>query len=212
MGTPAAMTVAAPERSTSSGTPAASPGRMDRFRLLAIAGSLRRDSFNRRLLEAALTLAPPDVDWEIARIRDIPLYDADLEAAGLPLPVERFKTQIERADALLIATPEYNAGIPGPLKNAIDWASRPAFRSPLVEKPVALIAASPSRRPPHRVLDQLRQVLASTITTIVEPPVAVAAVHERLRHDGELDPALRNELAQLMQRLVAAKRSLAVAS
>ncbi len=185
---------------------------MEPFRVLAIAGSLRRDSFNRRLLEAARDLGPPGVEWEFARLREVPPYDADVEAAGLPGAVARFKTAIERADGLVIATPEYNAGIPGVLKNAIDWASRPAFRSPLVEKPVALLAATPSRRGPQRVLDQLRQVLASTLVTVVEPPVAVASVHERFTDDGRPDAELRGEIERLLRRLVERGRAVAAAS
>ena len=185
---------------------------MEPFRLLAIPGSLRRDSLNRRLLEVARSLSPPGVEWEIARLRDIPLYDADVEAAGLPGSVARFKDAVGRADALLIASPEYNAGVSGVLKNAIDWASRPAYRSPLVEKPVGLIAATPSRRGPQRSIDQLRQVLASTLARVVEPPVAVAAVQERLSREGVADAALRRELEQLLQRLVDVRPSVAVAS
>src|SRR5207247_8740435 len=110
------------------------------MRLLGIAGSLRRGSYNRGLLEAARLLMPPSMAVDVFELDDIPLYHADYDVDGLrPFEVERFKTAITDADALLVATPEYNHNIPGVLQNAIDWASRPALRSPLAGKPVAIM-------------------------------------------------------------------------
>src|SRR5262245_60268308 len=113
-------------------------------RVLGIAGSLRRGSFNRSLLAAAVELAPEELEIRVFEgLGEIPLYDADVEAAGEPPPVVALKTAISESDALLIATPEYNHSIPGLLKNAIDWASRPAGRSVLNGKPVGMIGATP---------------------------------------------------------------------
>ena len=115
-------------------------------RIICIAGSLRRGSFNAALLRAAAELAPNGVTLEIASIRDIPLYDGDHEAtAGIPQPVTVLKEQIATSDGLLISTPEYNNSFPGVVKNAIDWLTRPAADIPRVfgNRPVAIIGASP---------------------------------------------------------------------
>ena len=114
--------------------------------ILGISGSLRRGSFNSSLLRAAAELAPQGASIEIASIRDIPLYDGDLEAeSGIPEPVRALKERIASADGLLLVTPEYNNSIPGVLKNAIDWLSRPPADSPRVfrDRPVALMGATP---------------------------------------------------------------------
>ena len=115
-------------------------------RIAGIAGSLRRQSFNRGLLRAAVELAPAGTTVEPLSIDDIPLYNADLEQAeGIPAAVERLKDAIASADGLLLVTPEYNNGIPGVFKNVIDWASRPASDIPRIfyGRPVAVIGASP---------------------------------------------------------------------
>ena len=114
--------------------------------IIGISGSLRQGSFNTMLLRAAVELAPAGTAITIASIRDIPLYDGDLEAAeGIPRPVAELKNAIATADGLLIATPEYNNSIPGVLKNAIDWLSRPPSDIPRVfrNKPVAIMGATP---------------------------------------------------------------------
>ena len=169
------------------------------MRVVGIAGSLRSGSYSRRVLEEATQLAP-DIDWTIIRLQDIPPYDADLEARGLPPSVQQLKDQIAAADALLIVTPEYNHGIPGVLKNAIDWASRPAFRSPLAGTRVALVGISPSRHGARLALEQLRQVLESTRAEIVEPVISLPEIHERLS-DRRLDERTRNDVRRLLDAL-----------
>jgi NAD(P)H-dependent FMN reductase len=117
-------------------------------KIVGIAGSLRKASFNASLLRAFAELAPKDVTVEIESIRDIPLYDGDLEAEkGIPPAAAALKDKIASADGLLIVTPEYNASIPGVLKNAIDWLSRPPADIPRVfgSRPVAIAGASPGR-------------------------------------------------------------------
>ncbi|GAA4801524.1 NADPH-dependent FMN reductase [Lysobacter hankyongensis] len=116
-------------------------------RILGISGSLRAASFNTALLRAARRAAPEGVEIEIATLHGIPLYDGDLEAAtGIPEAVDALKARIRASDALLLATPEYNNGMPGVLKNAIDWLSRPAgeLRQLFGGRPLALMGASPS--------------------------------------------------------------------
>jgi chromate reductase len=169
------------------------------LRVLGIAGSLRQGSYNRRLLEAA-TEALTDADWTIARLRGIPPYDADVEERGNPPSVVQLKDQIEAADALVIATPEYNHSIPGVLKNAIDWASRPAHRSPLVGKPVVMLGASPGRGGARRALQHLRQVLESTDAMPLPHELSVASVRDRLE-DGSFDAALADELCEVLGQL-----------
>lgn len=117
-------------------------------KILAFSGSLRRASFNTSLLRAAVELAPEDATVEVGSIRDIPLYDGDLEAEhGIPEAVKALKERIVAADGLLIVTPEYNSSIPGVVKNAIDWLSRPPADAARVfaNRPVGIIGASPGR-------------------------------------------------------------------
>ena len=115
------------------------------IRIIGISGSLRRGSYNAALLRAAMELAPPDSKIEAASIHDIPLYDGDLETKGIPAAVAQLKELVAGADALLLVTPEYNHSIPGVLKNAIDWMTRPSADITRVfgNKPVGLIGATP---------------------------------------------------------------------
>jgi chromate reductase len=173
-------------------------------KILGIAGSLRKASYNRALLRAARELLPATVELEELDLRGLPFYDGDLEAAGDPEPVAALKHAIREADALLIATPEYNRGTPGVLKNAIDWASRPPLASPLTGKPVAIMGASTGRGGTARAQEQLRAALEFSRAAVVEQPeVLVPEAFMRFDEHGELvDPGIRAELSELIDTLV----------
>ena len=174
----------------------------DVLRVVGFAGSLRRGSFNRALLNAARELAPSRMTISPIEIGDLPFYNADVEAEGDPAAVVEFKKAIRAADGVLIATPEYNDGIPGVLTTAIDWGSRPPGAGPLTGKPVALMGASPSQVGTARAQLHLRQLLGHVhARTLPSPELLVAAAHERfdrelqLRHEGT-----RRVLAALLER------------
>src|SRR3954468_22385441 len=135
----------------------------DTIHILALPGSLREGSLNRRLLDATIELAPEGVEVEVAGIGELPHYDDDVDS-----PVVRdFKERIEAADALLFVSPEFNWSIPGVLKNAIDWASRPGGRSPLAGKTAAIMGGSPGPAGTGRMQMHLREVLLSTSTHVL---------------------------------------------
>jgi chromate reductase len=132
------------------------------LRVLGIAGSLRKESYNRALLRAAIELAPPELEIRpFERLGELPLFDADLEAREVPEAVEALKAAMREADGILIATPEYNHSIPGVLKNAIDWASRPAGRAAYDGKPVGIMGVTPGRGATIRAQAALRQSLGA---------------------------------------------------
>jgi chromate reductase len=171
-------------------------------RIVALAGSLRRRSFNRALIAAAAEVSPPALTIELVEIGALPFYDADLEAEGDPPAVAAYKTALAAADGVLIATPEYNDGIPGVLTNALDWGSRLPGRSPLAGKPTMVMGASPSQVGTARAQLHLRQVLGHVQARVLPPPeLLVARVHERF--DAELrliDEGTRRLLADLLRR------------
>lgn len=171
--------------------------------LLGIAGSLRQGSLNRALLLNACDLLPAGMSLEIYDLNAIPLYNADLEVAGLPDPVRDFKAHIAAADALLISTPEYNSSMPGVLKNALDWASRPVGQSPLSGKPAAGIGVSPGQFGAIRTLMQLRQVFVFTnMLPMSQPELFVTQAREKFDEQGNLvDAATRQRLAQFLESL-----------
>jgi chromate reductase, NAD(P)H dehydrogenase (quinone) len=171
-------------------------------RIVAFAGSLRRRSFNRALVEAAREIAPPALTIDSIEIGGLPFYDADLEAQGDPPAVAEFKAALAAADGVLIATPEYNDGIPGVLTNALDWGSRLPGRSPLAGKPTMVMGASPSQVGTARAQLHLRQVLGHVQARVLPPPeLLVARAHERF--DAELrltDEGTRRLLADVLRR------------
>ena len=174
------------------------------MKILGIAGSLREGSYNRSLLRAVRELLPESVELVEFDIRSLPFYDGDVEAAGDPEPVVALKDAIRDADALLIATPEYNRGVPGVLKNAVDWASRPPLGSPLAGKPVALMGASTGRGGTALAQQQLREALEFPRATVLDgPQVFVPEAYLRFDEHGELsDESIRAELAELLDTLV----------
>ena len=165
------------------------------MRVIAIAGSLRRGSFNRLLLRAAQGLAPVGMAIELFELTAIPFYNADVEEQGDPEPVRTFKEAIRARDALLIATPEYQHGVSGVLKNALDWASRPPGQSAMQRKSAAIMGATPGRMGTARAQTQLRQSLAYTNTyTVLQPEVLVDRAHEKFDREGRLTDAPTREL------------------
>jgi chromate reductase, NAD(P)H dehydrogenase (quinone) len=172
------------------------------IRVLAFAGSLRRGSLNRRLLEAAIALAPEGMETVHFRLGRVPLYDGDVEAAGDPASVRRLKQAIREADALLIATPEYNHSIPAVTKNAIDWASRPPSDAPLADKPVALMGASPARTGARRGLEHARIALEAAGARVLAEQVTVARAPAKFDAQGQLtDEPTRREVEALLAAL-----------
>lgn len=183
----------------------------DQLRFLGIAGSLRQGSYNRGLIRAAVELAPADVTIEIYEdLGSIPSYNGDIEAQGEPAPVQDLKTRIRAVDALLIATPEYNYSVPGVLKNAVDWASRPPKDSVLHHKPVALMGASTGHFGTARAQLALRQSFLFTKSfVVIEPEVYVWTAEERFDSAGNLtDQPTRDRVRRLVESLARWTRGL----
>jgi len=172
------------------------------FNVVGFAGSLRRGSYNRALLRAATELAPSALHIVIHELDGIPLYNGDIEAAGAPESVVQLRDVIRKADGLLIATPEYNYGVPGVLKNAIDWLSRPPRDSALNGKVAAVMGASQGTTGTARGQLQLRQAFVFTNTfALLQPEVLVGLAHEKFGADGRLvHQATRDVLATFLQR------------
>jgi chromate reductase, NAD(P)H dehydrogenase (quinone) len=175
------------------------------MKILAISGSLRRDSLNTRLLRAAAELAPPGVDVELldpSVLKELPLYDPDDDGVAPPVAARRLRGSIRLADALLIATPEYNASIPGVLKNAIDWASRPFPDNVLRDKPVAVIGASTGLFGAVWAQAELRKSLRHTGAHVLDDEVPVGSADQAFTPSGELvDPELNRRLVDLAEQL-----------
>ena len=187
------------------------------FRVLGLSGSLRRGSLNSRLLEAYAAAAPGGTAVEAFPLRDVPLYDADLDdlagGDGPPAAVAALRRAIAGCDALLLVGPEYNWSYSAALKNAIDWCSRPKFASILAGRHVALGGASPGPAGTARAQEHLRQVLASVRAEVLDAPVvAVGGAGAEALAAGELPPDVRVALARQLEALRAAARPGQVAS
>jgi chromate reductase len=169
--------------------------------IIAILGSLRKASFNRMLLNAAIELAPPDMAIEIADISEFPLFNQEVEDAGSPEPVKKLQSQIRSADAVLFVTPEYNYSMSGVLKNAIDWASRPPKDNPFNGKPCAMMSASTSILGGARAQYHLRQsCVFLNLIPMNKPEVIVVKAMEKFDADGKLiDEATQKVLTTFMQ-------------
>jgi chromate reductase len=166
------------------------------IRLLAISGSIRRESHCTAVLRSLAPLLPATAAIELFPLNEIPIYNADLDGENPPAPVAGLKEAIRAADGLVFCSPEYNYGMPGLLKNAIDWASRPSFASPLKGKPALVMTASPGTAGGVRAQAQIRDALAATLARpIVRQHVAIAGVAQRVR-DGRLVDATTLEFVQ----------------
>jgi len=177
------------------------------IRILGFAGSLRTGSYNRALLRAALEVVPPGARLEIFDLDGIPLYNMDLEKS-MPEPARLFKSKIRAADALLIATPEHNYSVPGVLKNAIDWASRPYGDNSFQGKPVAIMSASTGMLGGARAQYHLRQCFVFLdMHPVNKPEVMVAYAAQKFDKDGKLlDESTRKLVGDLLAALMALTR------
>ncbi|MDP8916356.1 MAG: NAD(P)H-dependent oxidoreductase [Pseudomonadota bacterium] len=189
------------------------PSAIKPVNLLGISGSLRRGANSTAVLRTLQDEVGSEVRLEVESLRGIPLYDQDEEDQGEPERVRTFKAAIARADGLVVVSPEYNYGVPGVLKNAIDWASRPAFNSVLKDKPALIITSSPSGVGGARAAAQIREALGACLARLVpHPQLAIGAVHQKIR-DGRLadEATLKRALAAISALLdeISAARALA---
>ena len=173
--------------------------------ILGISGSLRRDSYNAKLLRAAEELLPGFVElaiWE--GLKEIPPYDEDDDVQPAHAAVAALREAVAEADALLFATPEYNSSVPGQLKNAVDWLSRPLASNPLRNKPVLVVGASTGAFGAVWSQAELRKVLGATGARVVDAEVAVGHAPTRFDEAGTLaDPELRDQLSEALDTLLA---------
>ena len=176
------------------------------MKILGISGSLRPQSHNTKLLRNAGELLPADVEFELWQdLKAVPPYDEEDDVEPLPAPVAALKQAIAEAGAIVFATPEYNSSVPGQLKNALDWASRPPAQSPLRNKPVAVVGASTGAFGAVWAQAELRKVLAATGARVVDAEVALGHADSRFDEDGRLvDEAFLEELAETIDALMEA--------
>jgi len=173
------------------------------MRVLGISGSLRRDSYNTRLLRAAADLLPSGAEFELLEIGDIPPYNEDLDGERAPRAAQRLRDEIAASDAILIGTPEYNASIPGLLKNAIDWASRPFPGNSFSDKPVLVIGASTGVFGAVWAQAELRKVLAHIGADVIDSELGVGEADSAFSDGGGLrNAALADRLAEQLRSLV----------
>jgi chromate reductase len=178
-------------------------------RILGLSGSLRRASHNTALLRAAAMTLPSGVELEVFDgLRDLPHYDEDMDVQPAPEPVARLREALSAADGVLIATPEYNGSIPGVLKNALDWASRPFPDNALRGKPVAVVGASTGLFGAVWSQAETRKVLGIIGADVLDGEIPVGQASMAFTQDGRLDdPDLRAALAELVGTLAARGRA-----
>ena len=174
------------------------------MKILGISGSLREDSHNTKLLRAAAREVPADVAFEIYEgLRDIPPYDEDVDSEPHHSSVARLREALAEADAVLFATPEYNHSLPGQLKNALDWVSRPLVGNPVRFTPVAVVGASTGAFGAVWAQAELRKVLAAMGARVVEGDAALGYAHQRFDEEGGLtDEEVREQLHAVLEQLV----------
>ena len=178
------------------------------MKILAVSGSLRRESHNTSLLRAARELLPPDAGLELWEgLKAVPPYDEDDDADPAPEAVARLRAAIAGADAVLFATPEYNSSVPGQLKNALDWASRPLAANVLRNKPVAVVGASTGAFGAVWAQAELRKILAAIGARVLDAQVAVGHAPTRLEDGRLIDPELRGQLREVVAALGSEARS-----
>jgi chromate reductase len=175
------------------------------MKVLGISGSLRRDSHNTKLLRAAGELLPSFVEFEVWEgLKAVPPYDEEDDVQPAPPAVAALRVAVAEADALLISTPEYNSSVPGQLKNAIDWLSRPLATNPLRNKPVAVIGASTGAFGAVWAQAELRKVLGATGARVVDADVALGHAPTKFDEEGTLvDVELREQLGETVETLLA---------
>ncbi|MBD0338914.1 MAG: NAD(P)H-dependent oxidoreductase [Thermoleophilia bacterium] len=184
------------------------------MRILAISGSLRRESYNTALLREAAEVAPAGVELELYEgLELLPPYNEDVDGPEPPGEAIRLRAAIDGADGLLIATPEYNGSVPGQLKNAVDWASRPVRRGAVWGKPVAVVGATTGSYGAVWAQADLRRSLGIAGARVLEVELPLAKAHERFDDQGRLeDGQLRERLAEIVRELAAAAEPVAVAA
>lgn len=170
--------------------------------ILGLSGSLRRASYNSALLRAAAAECPDGIEFRIWQgLQAIPAYNDDIDVA--PLPVVMFRRALARADAVLVATPEYNASVPGALKNALDWASRPLEANPLRKKPVAVIGASQGTFGAVWAQAELRKILTTIGACVDQRELVVPRAQDAFTSQGHLrDPELAVGLRAIVASLI----------
>jgi chromate reductase, NAD(P)H dehydrogenase (quinone) len=174
------------------------------MRILAISGSLRAGSLNTALVRTARDLAPAGVEIELYdELGSIPAFNEDREAV-LPGPVQELNRRIRETDALLVATPEYNGGMPGALKNALDWASRPHGSAPLVAKPAAVVGASTTAYGAKWAQEQIRRALTLSGAMVIDSELAVDRADRKILAAEVVDSATRAALAGVVAELAEA--------
>ena len=173
------------------------------MKIIGIPGSLRRASINRKLLHVMSGLAPAGVTIEVHDLLDVPPFNEDVEAEGAPPAVQVLRDAIAVAQGLLIVTPEYNSGVPGVLKNGLDWLSRPPRRSVLDGKPVGIAGASPGILGTARAQPQLRQLFVFTNSPVMmQPEIYVTSAYQKFDEMGKLtDERTREALIRYLAAL-----------
>jgi chromate reductase len=177
------------------------------MKILAVSGSLRAGSHNTSLLRAAAEAAPEGVEVELfepSALADLPLYDQDLDDADVPEPVQRLRDEWGSADAILFSTPEFNGSVPGGLKNAVDWASRPRLEAALTNKTVAVVSASTGQFGGMWAQADLRKILGIAGARVVGDELPVTRAQERFDNEGRLlDGELFERLRLLLETIAA---------